>query len=126
MKCKNCGCEVICIRSGGRSVVCDAAPITYWSVRDGASMSEMLSLLTPNGESIYGTPAGKLENAVWPTTPTLADCCPSSTVAGIAGAARSTMTERVASWWTWTRELAENRTSARSRATPLTVNPATR
>ena len=50
--------------SGGRSVVCDAAPITYWSVRDGASMSEMLSLLTPNGESIYGTPAGKLENAV--------------------------------------------------------------
>ena len=64
MKCKNCGCEVICIRSGGRSVVCDAAPITYWSVRDGASMSEMLSLLTPNGESIYGTPAGKLENAV--------------------------------------------------------------
>lgn len=27
-------------------------------------MSEMLSLLTPNGESIYGTPAGKLENAV--------------------------------------------------------------
>ena len=39
MKCKNCGCEVICIRSGGRSVVCDAAPITYWSVRDGASMS---------------------------------------------------------------------------------------
>ena len=64
MKCKNCGCEVIRIRSGGRSVVCDAAPITYWSVRDGASMSEMLSLLTPNGESIYGTPAGKLENAV--------------------------------------------------------------
>ena len=121
MKCKNCGCEVICIRSGGRSVVCDAAPITYWSVRDGASMSEMLSLLTPNGESIYGTPAGKLENA-----PTLADCRPSSTVAGIAGAARSTMTERAASWWTWTRELAENRTSVRSRATPLTVNPATR
>lgn len=56
--------KVIRIRSGGRSVVCDAAPITYWSVRDGASMSEMLSLLTPNGESIYGTPAGKLENAV--------------------------------------------------------------
>lgn len=47
-------------------------------------------------------------------------------VAGIAGAARSTMTERAASWWTWTRELAENRTSVRSRATPLTVNPATR
>ena len=64
MKCKNCGCEVIRIRSGGRSVVCDAAPITYWHVRDGAAMSEMLSLLTPNGESIYGTPAGKLENAV--------------------------------------------------------------
>ena len=64
MKCKNCGCEVIRIRSGGRSVVCDAAPITYWHVRDGALMSEVLPLLTPNGESIYGTPAGKLENDV--------------------------------------------------------------
>ena len=110
MKCKNCGCEVIRIRSGGRSVVCDAAPITYWSVRDGASMSEMLSLLTPNGESIYGTPAGKLENAV-----------------GVAYHPHTCgLTERAASWWTWTRELAGNRTSARSRATPLTVNPATR
>lgn len=38
--------------------------VGWLDVRDGASMSEMLSLLTPNGESIYGTPAGKLENAV--------------------------------------------------------------
>ena len=126
MKCKNCGCEVICspVKEAQRRL--RRAPITT-GASGWSSMSEMLSLLTPNGESIYGTPAGKLENAVGVAYhPTLADCCPSSTVAGIAGAARSTMTERAASWWTWTRELAENRTSVRSRATPLTVNPATR
>lgn len=127
MKCKNCGCEVIRIRSGGRSVVCDAAPITYWSVRDGASMSEMLSLLTPNGESIYGTPAGKLENAVGVAYhPHTCGLLPIFHRGRDSWSRPSTMTERAASWWTWTRELAGNRTSARSRATPLTVNPATR
>jgi hypothetical protein len=64
MKCKNCGREIIRIRSGGRSVACDAAPITYWSVRGGAAMSEAIPLLTPNGESVYGALDGKLKDAV--------------------------------------------------------------
>ena len=64
MKCKNCGREIIRIRLGGRSVACDAAPITYWSVRGGAAMSEAIPLLTPNGESVYGALDGKLKDAV--------------------------------------------------------------
>ena len=64
MKCKNCGREIIRIRSAGRSVACDAAPITYWSVRGGAAMSEAIPLLTPNGESVYGALDGKLKDAV--------------------------------------------------------------
>ena len=90
-------------------------------------MSEMLSLLTPNGESIYGTPAGKLENAVGVAYhPHTCGLLP------IFHRGRDSWSRPVYDDGTGrllvdaATELAENRTSARSRATPLTVNPATR
>lgn len=59
-KCKCCGAEIIRIGTMGGQIVCDAAPITYWPVRDGTAQG----LYTPNGENVYGNLTGELKDAV--------------------------------------------------------------
>lgn len=63
-KCKCCGAEIIRIKTMGVTVVCDAAPVTYWPIRDGAESVEVQQLYTPNGESPYGMLTGELKDAV--------------------------------------------------------------
>lgn len=64
MKCKNCGREIIYIRTMGRTVACDATPITYWPVPSGTEPGAVLGLLTPNGEDVCGALTGDLKDAV--------------------------------------------------------------
>lgn len=63
-KCKCCGAEIIRIKTMGATVACDAAPVTYWPIRDGAEPVEVQQLYTPNGESPYGMLTGELKDAV--------------------------------------------------------------
>ena len=60
MKCKHCGREIIRIQTMTGPAVCEAAPVTYWSVRDG----DAVGLMTPNGETVYGNLTGELQKAV--------------------------------------------------------------
>lgn len=64
MKCKCCEAEIVRIKTMGLTVACDAAPVTYWHVRDGAEQAEIQQLYTPNGESPYGMLTGELQDAV--------------------------------------------------------------
>lgn len=59
MKCKHCGAEIICINTMNGRVVCEAAQVMYWLARQG----EEVELLTPNGERLYKSLTGKLNNA---------------------------------------------------------------
>ena len=64
MKCKCCGAEIVRIKTMGLTVACDAAPVTYWPIRDGAEQTEIQQIYTPNGETPYGMLTGELQDAV--------------------------------------------------------------
>ena len=57
MKCKCCGKEIIRIKSCRCTYVCDAQAVTYWASNPNET------IITPNGEEIYGRLDGKIENA---------------------------------------------------------------
>lgn len=58
MKCKICGLEIVKIDTSGGKMVCNAAPVHYW-----LSGNPKISILTPNGETVYCVLKGELEKA---------------------------------------------------------------
>ena len=60
MKCKNCGAEIIRIKTMGGPVVCLASPVTYWPDRDEYART----VYTPNGMTEHGNLTGDLQDAV--------------------------------------------------------------
>jgi len=59
-KCKACGANIIFIKTeGGKSVPCDAEPVTYWE-RKGAKGK----IVTPNGEVISCDFSGDPDKAI--------------------------------------------------------------
>lgn len=58
MKCKHCGQEIVRVVTAQGPVVCNAPAVAYW-----LTDSPDTEILTPNGESIYCTLAGKPNEA---------------------------------------------------------------
>lgn len=71
-KCKSCGAEIIWIKTtAGKSMPCDAAPVTYWKNPKGKA-----TVITPNGETYRADLEGDLDKATgigyiphWATCP---------------------------------------------------------
>jgi len=76
VKCKGCGAPIVWIPTlGGKSMPCDAEPVTYWAGKEYHS-----KIVTPNGEVISCKLNGYIQNATgigyiphWATCPKAKD-----------------------------------------------------